>query len=216
MSRQTSGAAVSPAPRGRPKSTTKKELIYSAASALFLENGYDGVSMDQVADAAGVSKQTVYSHFANKEALFSACVRHKCSAHELSDEALDPALPVEQVLANLVTQFNELLHSEEAIKLKRLLHAHAESNPRLAEMFYEVGPAMMTRSLEAYLHGQVQRGVLDMSDVPTAARQLLHMIQGEHLMRATLNVSGGPSEADNQRYIENCLELFLNAYRKNP
>ncbi|MEM6574701.1 MAG: TetR/AcrR family transcriptional regulator [Pseudomonadota bacterium] len=205
--------ASAPAPRGRPKSASKKEQIYVSASRLFLEKGYDGVSMDLVAENAGVSKQTVYSHFSNKEALFSACVRNKCAAHELSAEALDPALPVEDVLKNLIDQFNALLHSDEAIRLKRLLHTHAETNPRLSAIFYDVGPAMMKSSLEDYLQGQVAHGTLVIEDVPTAARQLLYMIQGEHLMRATLNVPGGPTEEDNQAYLEACISMFLKCYR---
>ncbi len=205
--------ASQPTPRGRPKSESKKAQIYQCASSLFLEHGYDGVSMDQVADAAGVSKQTVYAHFSSKEALFSACVRNKCQAHVLSEEALDPKLPVESVLTNLVNEFSQLFHSDEGIKLKRLLHAHAESNPRLSEMFYDAGPALIKSLLENYLSGQVQIGVLDIDDVPTAAQQLIHMIQGEHLMRATLNVPGGPTESQNQDYLDSCVRLFLKAYR---
>ncbi|MFK7956263.1 MAG: TetR/AcrR family transcriptional regulator [Lysobacterales bacterium] len=198
--------------RGRPKSASKKTQIYRTASDLFLEHGYDGVSMDQVAERAGVSKQTVYSHYASKEALFSACIRNKCADHELYDGALDPALPVALVLKNLVGRFNDLFHSDEAIKLKRLLHGHAESNPRLSEIFFEAGPAMMMQSLEHYLQTQVEREVLLIDDISTAARQLLYMIQGEHLMRATLNVSGGPSDNDNQQYLDACVALFLKAY----
>ncbi len=198
--------------RGRPKSTSKKTQIYHAASNLFLEHGYDGVSMDLVAERAGVSKQTVYSHFASKETLFSACIRYKCADHELDDADLDPSLPVDQVLTKLVGKFNDLFHSDEAIKLKRLLHAHAESNPRLSEIFFEAGPALMIQSLERYLQSQVERNVLRIDDIPTAARQLLYMIQGEHLVRATLNVSGGPSAQSNQQYLDACVDLFLKAY----
>ncbi|MEM9533713.1 MAG: TetR/AcrR family transcriptional regulator [Pseudomonadota bacterium] len=200
--------------RGRPKSESKKEQIYTAASGLFLEHGYDGVSMDQVAIQAGVSKQTVYSHFDSKESLFSACIRNKCEAHQLTPAALDPALPVEQVLHRVVTLYDELFHSDEAIRLKRLLCGHADSNPRLAEIFYAAGPDMMKQTLEGYLQGQVDRGVLEIEDIPTAARQLLYMMQGEHLNRAMLNISGGPSEADNKKYLAACVDLFLRAYRR--
>lgn len=208
----SAGEAVA---RGRPKSESKKEQIHHAASRLFLEHGYDGVNMDQVAIQAGVSKQTVYSHFDSKEALFSACIRHKCEAHQLPPAALDPALPVEQVLLRVVTQYNALFHSDEAIRLKRLLCAHADTNPRLSEIFYAAGPDLMKQTLEAYLQGQVDREVLAIADIPTAARQLLYMMQGEHLNRAMLNVSGGPSEADNGRYLKACVDLFLRGYRRD-
>ena len=57
---------------GRPKDPEKRNAILEAAMQLFPSRGYDGVSMDALAQAAGVSKLTVYSHFEDKEALFDA------------------------------------------------------------------------------------------------------------------------------------------------
>ena len=52
------------------RSARKRRAIVEAATTLFLENGYRGTSMDQIAAVARVSKQTVYKHFSDKEALF--------------------------------------------------------------------------------------------------------------------------------------------------
>ena len=62
---------------GRPKSDLKRQSILEAAAGLFLEHGFSQTSMDLVANTAGVSKQTVYSHFNNKDALFSAVIELK-------------------------------------------------------------------------------------------------------------------------------------------
>src|SRR5579859_5012988 len=51
-----------------------KGAIREAAAALFLEKGYQGTSMDDVAAAAQISKQTIYTHFASKEELFADLV----------------------------------------------------------------------------------------------------------------------------------------------
>ena len=56
------------------QSTRKRKAIVEAATTTFLENGYLGTSMDEIAALAGVSKQTVYKHFADKEGLFSEVV----------------------------------------------------------------------------------------------------------------------------------------------
>src|ERR1041385_1502824 len=56
------------------RSTRKQRAIMDAARTLFLEQGYAGTSMDEVAGLAGVSKQTVYKHFTDKESLFRAIV----------------------------------------------------------------------------------------------------------------------------------------------
>ena len=63
---------------GRPKDLEKRAAILEAAMALFPERGYEGVSMDAIAQQAGVSKLTVYNHFADKEALFAAAVITCC------------------------------------------------------------------------------------------------------------------------------------------
>ena len=62
------------------RSQRKRKTILEAATDLFLRNGYLGTSMDEVAQRADVSKQTVYAQFASKEALFVAMVGAMTSA----------------------------------------------------------------------------------------------------------------------------------------
>src|SRR5437870_11313641 len=61
--------------REESRSARKHHAILEAATAVFLSKGYDGTSMDEIATSAGVSKQTVYKHFADKERLFAEIVR---------------------------------------------------------------------------------------------------------------------------------------------
>ncbi len=68
-----------PSPPGRPKDMEKRAAILDAAMSLFPARGYDGASVEAIAQAAGVSKLTVYSHFADKEALFGAAVAECCA-----------------------------------------------------------------------------------------------------------------------------------------
>ena len=67
-----------PSGPGRPKDLAKRRAILDAAKILFLSKGYANTSMDAVATEAGVSKLTVYSHFNDKETLFSSAVVAKC------------------------------------------------------------------------------------------------------------------------------------------
>ena len=64
---------------GRPKDLAKRQSILDAAKTLFLTKGYANTSMDAVAGLAGVSKLTVYSHFTDKETLFSSAIMSKCT-----------------------------------------------------------------------------------------------------------------------------------------
>ena len=68
---------------------SKRDAILEAAARVFFESGYAAASMDEIAREAGVSKQTVYSHFGAKEALFGAFIRDNC------ERLLEPILAPE-------------------------------------------------------------------------------------------------------------------------
>jgi TetR/AcrR family transcriptional regulator len=58
-----------------PQQSAGEKAILDAAVRLFSENGFDGVSMRRIAEAAGVSKANIYHHFVSKEALYLAILR---------------------------------------------------------------------------------------------------------------------------------------------
>ena len=199
--------------RGRPKSTEKRDAIMEAGTELFLDAGYAGVSMDRVAEKAGVSKQTVYSHFENKDALFAACVECRCTAFVLSEKNLDPNAPVSETLRDFAHRFSTMLVSPEAIQLKRVLCGNTEETGTLAQLFYDAGP-MKTRDLLCqYLRSQVEKGRLQIPDTHIASQQLLYMLQGESQFCRMLGIDRGPDEIQAREYIDACVELFLRAFQ---
>ena len=206
-------APANAAVRGRPKSSKKRKQIFKAAVDLFLENGFDGTSMDEVAVRAGVSKQTVYSHFKSKEDLFTHCICEKCVSYELSEEFLDMDVPVVEMLRNIGHKFSNLLLSEEAIRIKRLLCFSAEQSPQLGEMFYQAGPKHMIDLLTVYLQKQSELGRLSIPDFRTAACQFLYMIHGEAHFCELMNVSSRPDAKSIERYVDDCVDMFLRAHR---
>ena len=72
------------------RSARKRRAILDAATSVFLRSGYLGTSMDEIAALAGVSKQTIYKHFADKERLFSEIVTAVCD--EIADPNIDEVL----------------------------------------------------------------------------------------------------------------------------
>lgn len=201
-----------PTSRGRPRSEEKRRAIYEAASVLFLDSGYDNVSMDRVAEQAGVSKQTVYSYFSSKEALFCACIEEKCDSYGLTSNLFDVTLPIRDTLTLAGHKFSQMLLSDDAIRLKRLLCAHAESNPRLGALFFDAGPRRLMTLLDAYLSQLTTLGKLQIQDTAIATRQFLYMLQQETHMRRLLNVPDSSDTPDDDRYIDECVSLFLDHY----
>src|SRR6187549_1497986 len=114
---------------GRPKDMEKRAAILEAAMALFPSRGYDGASVEAIAQSAGVSKLTVYSHFADKETLFGAAVTECCTQtlpHRLFVPA--PGLPVREALVGIGRAFIDLMMDERAIALHRVMVSQAGQN----------------------------------------------------------------------------------------
>jgi len=146
--------------QGRPKSEEKRNLILQSASCLFLQEGFANTSMDNVAKASGVSKQTVYSHFENKDSLFQAVIRSKCHSYQIDTTQIQPVideqLSLTQYLKKLASNLICLLQDPDAIAVFRVIIAEASNSPHMAKLFYDAGPGASLNKLghAFYLYGE--------------------------------------------------------------
>lgn len=199
----------------RPKSVEKRQQILVSAMELFTEQGFDNTRMDQVAERAGVSKQTVYSHYHSKDDLFAAAIGQKCISHNLDSSMIDLEQPCAEMLLELARRFHELLLSEGPIRVYRLCVGGAEQHPHLSRLFFAAGPERVINLLTDYLRRQSERGQLNIDNPHHAAVQFLFMIKAEQHMRATLNVAPNPQLADSADYLHSCVAMFMRAYGAN-
>lgn len=198
--------------KGRCKNPQKNQQILESAIDLFVVQGFHNTSMDQIAASAGVSKQTVYSHFSNKQELFKHAVQARRSDYDLSDASLlAPGAPVRDTLLGLANALLSLLQSPDGIRANRLCLAEAEAHPEVATMFFKEGPEHVTRLLSNYLSRQHEAGILVTNEPHHAAIQFLYMVKGETHMRAMLNQSKW-SESEVSAYLNSCVDMFLRAY----
>ncbi len=210
-----------PSPRrqagpGRPKSAQKRHAILQAAQRLFLANGFEGTSVDQIAAEAGVSKLTVYSHFSGKEALFFAAVEERCR-EQLPDAlfATAPAGPIRERLLDIGLRFHTLLASEDAVALHRMLMRDPRTVERLGELLWNAGPAVILASLEAVLATAVARRELEIERVGEAARQFLWLLKGDINLRMLCGPAGGghgEDGDDGKAHVASVVTMFLRAY----
>jgi TetR/AcrR family transcriptional repressor of mexJK operon len=205
--------SASPGP-GRPKDLEKRDAILAAAKKLFPEHGFDGVSMDAIAAEAGVSKLTVYSHFKDKEALFGETVRAKC------EEQLPPQLfladlkgPLRRQLRSIAKGFFELVMSEEALAMHRMMTAQARTDSALPQMFWEAGPKRVTDGLAQFLSAEVAAGQLDIPDVHRAASQFFCLLKGEMHARLMFGCRQPLAARDIDAHLDATVDFFLRAYQ---
>lgn len=206
----SSPRAASP---GRPKDPEKRAALVEAAGRLFCEHGFEAVSLEAIAQAAGVSKLTIYSHFGDKEGLFTAAVEARCECqlpHGLFERPVD--LPIDEALRQIGTAFVDLVFSDEAVTLMRMMAAQAGQSTRLAGLYYQAGPKRALEEMECFLREAQRRGQLALDDPKTAAAQFFVLLKGLAHFRCLIGLQPPPDEADRRAHVERCVALFLKAF----
>ena len=201
--------------RGEPRETVgKAEAVLAAAERAFLAQGFGAVSMDAIAREAGVSKATVYAHFANKEELFGAVIAGLSERrfHGFSAEALDPG-DIEASLLTIATLFLDLVLSPEAIALNRTIIGEVTRFPALGEVFWAAGPERTRVQIEAFFRRAVATGSLAIPDPRLGAEQFVALARGEIHLRSLLRLETEGDEPGLAAAAESAVATFLRAFR---
>ncbi|MCD9088091.1 TetR/AcrR family transcriptional regulator [Stenotrophomonas sp. SY1] len=208
----TKPAATRSVGPGRPKDLGKRAAILEAAKALFVELGYNGVSMDGIAAAAGVSKLTVYSHFGDKETLFSEAIQAKC-VEMMPDELFvtDSEGPLRDQLLGIGHAFFTLITSDAALATQRMMMT-PDTDDRIRQMFWEAGPARTETALAEFLGARVGRSELDIPELTVAARQFFCLIKGEIHAHMMCGLCAAPGPLDQDAHVAASVDFFLRAY----
>jgi len=195
---------------GRPKSEMKAKAIRDAASELFMTDGIERTSMDAIAQAAGVSKQTVYSHFKNKDELFRECVRAKIRDYGLQTAVFSADATIDDKLRHVGRQFLTLVGDPEVICMFRLMIAEASAFPRVSEAFHETGPLatieFMAEIFAAHLdddHAGLARRV---------AGEFAAMLKGEFMLGLLLGTRKGIEPAEIDAHVARTVAQFRRLY----
>ncbi|MBN8564916.1 MAG: TetR/AcrR family transcriptional regulator [Leptolyngbya sp. UWPOB_LEPTO1] len=138
------------------RQVVKREQILKGAMTVFLTSGYAGTSMDRVAAEAGVSKQTIYSYFQDKEGLFRSLIEQATiirftTLFELDHQTVEP----EQLLRRLAEIFfNDVVDRGNYIPLLRIVIGESERFPELARLYTQAvvqrGKAMLCEYLRSH------------------------------------------------------------------
>ena len=192
----------------------KADAIVLAARKLFLEQGYGAVSMDAIAAEAGVSKRTVYSHFANKEELFAGVIRGLCVVGSLDPSALpfDVEAPAEVVLSEIGTMFLRTTMTPNALALYRTVMAEAPRFPELGKVFFETGPKVLLAIVADVLRAQTRLDHLQVENAEEAAGQLLGMLYNPLAMQVQLGIEPTPTEERIAEVVAGAVKTFVKSH----
>lgn len=196
----------------------KRWAIVGAAQEVFLREGFSRASVDAIAEAAGVSKRTVYNHFVGKEQLFLSVIEDTIAPiitrfTQLADQHLGTVTDLEGDLTAFARDWVRLtvLFPGHAALL-RLVIAEATHFPQLAEAWRSAGPDPTHRALTAHLSRIAGQGLLSIPDPADAARHLTALVT--HPPQSQSFFGTLPlSDADSDRLVSSAVRAFLQIYR---
>ena len=194
-----------------------EERILDAATAIFLQYGFGGASLERIAEAAGAGKATLYSRYSGKEALFSEVVRRNC---ERSLGLIFSAPPVDTLQERLIGVTQAILTrllSDEVLGLIRLVIADATRFPALAKLTSDEG---RSRSIEALTTIIIEFSgrTIDARKRPAAIREasalatrILDAVISPMLMRALMGEDLGGIRTNIGSHVHQTVGLFVTA-----
>ena len=215
--------------RGRPKeriATERIEYVLDVASEVFMQHGYLGTSLREIAQRARASKETLYARYPSKADLFRTIIIRRANKIRMisgnDSDTEDPLYlhlvradrPIEEVLEAFGMELTERVLDEGWRDLCRIVLAHLETFPELGRILWEGGEQKGAKLLSNYIKGQIKQGVLAQSNPSLAADMFLAMCLGRYLLISQLEVKPIPTKAARRSFIKEAVRVFIAAYGK--
>jgi TetR/AcrR family transcriptional regulator, mexJK operon transcriptional repressor len=188
-------------------SSSKRKLVREAAIRAFIEDGY-GASMDSIAARAGVSKQTLYNQFGNKESLFAEVIRQ--SVDDITVSLGDPDTDLRRSLLRFAAAFRAKTMSPHGLGLHRALIAQAPRFPKLSRVIHEKGAGNARDALAKFLQQAMDMQRIRKTDAQFVAELFLSMLAGFERVRLLYGVKTDPTSLNEKQKCAAIVDCFLN------
>jgi len=194
-------------------SDIKRDAILTAATRMFLVEGYSAVSMDAIAEAAPVSKPTLYNYFAGKPALFAAVVAHVCAAMgatvtRLAADGGDLRGDLKAIARVCV----DVVYAPDSLRLYRMIMAELKNFPELGQLAYDSGALPLLDGIARYLRGAEGRYGVDFPKVEASTRLFISMLMGDEYHRCLLGIKETLSVRERTHLVNRVVDCFLRAH----
>src|ERR1700738_3872994 len=194
--------------------SSKRRQILDGARKVFMDLGFDGASMGEIARSAGVSKGTLYVYFADKNRLFEAIVEEEMLDQQKVAFNFDPGRDVATTLREFGQAYIELLCRPGGGSATRTVMAIAERMPEVGRRFYNNVIARPIARLAGYLEARARLGDLAIEDCELAATQFMQLCQASLFMPFLFQAAPAPSAERIAEVVESATRMFLAAYQK--
>ncbi len=182
-------------------------ILIKAAEEIFLAKGYHSATMDDVAQAAGMSKKTVYQLIKSKAALFMALLDHYQTLLIFPESK--PDWTEETILVEHLRALAKFLLSPGQLAIIRLIMAEYTHSPDLAQVFHQSRFKQAKARLEACLQAIAARQNARFTDAREASAMLFGMTLGEFHLGVLVGFRALPTRAALDRRIRQGVAIFL-------
>jgi AcrR family transcriptional regulator len=196
--------------------SSKRRQILDGAKKVFMDLGFDGASMGEIARSAGVSKGTLYVYFADKNRLFEAIVEEETLDQQKVAFNFEPERDVATTLREFGQAYIELLCRPAGGSAIRTVMAIAERMPDVGRRYYEQVLEKTIGRFAAYLDAHVRAGELAVDDCELAASQFMVTCQASLFLPFIFQAAPPPSAERIAQVVESATRMFLAAYRAKP
>jgi len=195
------------------KKGRKFDQVLDGARAVFMRDGFEGASVDEIAKEAGVSKATLYSYFPDKRLLFMEVAKTECRRQaDTAIATIDMSQPPATVLYQTGTHMVRFFLSDFGQKVFRICVAETDRFPELGCEFYESGPAVVETTLCHYFDLAIARGELRIDDRVLAAHQFAELCKAQLFPRLVFGVQSKFSDSEIDKVIGGAVEMFVARY----
>jgi AcrR family transcriptional regulator len=194
--------------------SSKRRQILDGARKVFMNLGFDGASMGEIARSAAVSKGTLYVYFADKSRLFEAIVEEEMLEQGKVTFNFDPARDVTTTLTEFGQAYIGMICRPGGGSAIRTVMAIAERMPDVGRRYYEHVLAHTINRLAGYLDAHVKRQELAIDDCQLAASQFLLMCQATLFLPFIFQAAPAPTAERISQVVGSATRMFLARYEK--
>jgi len=195
------------------RSAQAREKILNAALALFVERGYDVISLKDIAAAADVSTATLFKHFPQKDALLNGATDLLAAMRDEGAQGEDLTIkPLDEALRIIGLSYARRLDHPMLLGLARLGVTLGDRVPGLGEAVNEAWRKPFATRLEVVLEGAIKSKIVLIPDMTVAIRQFFGLITDALLWRRLLNLGGPADPTYRAAVVEEAIKTFLKRY----
>jgi TetR/AcrR family transcriptional regulator, mexJK operon transcriptional repressor len=191
----------------------KFDQVLEGARKIFMRDGFERASVDDIAREAGVSKATIYAYFPDKQLLFLEVARCECNRQTEAAEAMvEGDIPVRQALTIAAERIVAFQLSDFGQRMFRIVVGEGERFPGLGRQFHDFGPGLIHDRLVHHLRCYVTSGQLAIDDLDLAADQFAQLCKATIHEKLIFGMAETTTPDLAHRSVHGAVDMFLARY----